>query len=64
MYIHDLKDWPKFEWNQEVVLDLLVPLRHQQGLLAVLCGAHKSIVEHAGTLRQIPSNVLGLVAHT
>ncbi len=33
MYIHDLKDWPKFEWNQKVALDLLVSLRHQQGLL-------------------------------
>lgn len=33
MYIHDLKDWPKFEWKQEVILELLVSLRHKQGLL-------------------------------
>jgi Fic family protein len=33
MYIHDLTDWPKFQWNQGIALDLLVPLHHQQGIL-------------------------------
>lgn len=31
MYIHELKDWPNFRWNQERVLELLTHLRYQQG---------------------------------
>ena len=33
MYIHKLEKWPIFDWNQETILSLLVPLRHQQGRL-------------------------------
>lgn len=33
MYIYELDNWPKFEWNPETILDLLVPLRHAQGRL-------------------------------
>ena len=33
MYIYELKNWPKFLWNQKKITDLLVPLRHQQGRL-------------------------------
>ena len=33
MYIDALKDWPNFSWDKEVVADLLIQLRHQQGLL-------------------------------
>jgi Fic family protein len=33
MYIHELKDWPNFYWNEEAITKLLIPLRYQQGLL-------------------------------
>ncbi|WP_010303911.1 Fic family protein [Candidatus Odyssella thessalonicensis] len=33
MYIHELTDWPKFRWNREAILEQLIPIRHQQGLL-------------------------------
>lgn len=33
MYIHELTDWPKFRWNREAILERLIPVRHQQGLL-------------------------------
>lgn len=32
-YIHQLKQWPDFTWDNEVVLPLLSNVRHKQGLL-------------------------------
>src|ERR1039457_5086717 len=33
MYIHELKDWPQFEWNRERLAELLADVRHRQGRL-------------------------------
>ena len=33
MYIHELEGWPNFFWDQDVVANLLIQLRHQQGRL-------------------------------
>src|ERR1700712_4944165 len=33
IYIHQLKDWPSFKWDQEKLLFLLTKVRHQQGRL-------------------------------
>jgi len=33
VYIHQLRKWPHFEWDQEVVSPLLVAVRHRQGRL-------------------------------
>ena len=33
MYIHELKDWPRFEWNREKLAEPLASVRHQQGRL-------------------------------
>jgi Fic family protein len=33
MYIHELKNWPKFFWNHEKIGNLLIQLRHEQGRL-------------------------------
>lgn len=33
MYIHELKDWPLFSWDNNTISKLLIPLRHQQGIL-------------------------------
>lgn len=28
-----MKNWPSFSWNQAAILDVLIPLRYQQGIL-------------------------------
>src|ERR1035438_2276729 len=33
MYIHELKDWPRFIWNREQLGDPLAAVRHRQGRL-------------------------------
>jgi Fic family protein len=33
MYIHNLEDWPKFSWSRDAVADLLIQVRHKQGVL-------------------------------
>src|SRR5579863_7900751 len=33
MYIHELKDWPKFHWSAERIAESLASVRHRQGRL-------------------------------
>ncbi len=33
MYIHELKNWPNFLWDQKSIVKLLIQIRHQQGRL-------------------------------
>ena len=33
MYIYELGDWPKFSWDQNNLVNLLISLRHKQGRL-------------------------------
>ena len=33
LYIHELSDWPNFTWRQEVLIDHIAEISHQQGLL-------------------------------
>jgi len=33
MYIHELRDWPRFYWNRERLADPLASVRHRQGRL-------------------------------
>ena len=33
MYIHDLKDWPRFRWDTDRVTEPLASVRHRQGRL-------------------------------
>lgn len=40
MYIYDQKGWPKFTWQNDRINDLLIAVRHKQGLLL---GGMKSI---------------------
>ncbi len=44
MYIHELKSWPNFQWDQEKLSKLLIELRHLQGRLI---GGMESIGFHA-----------------
>jgi Fic family protein len=32
-YIHELPDWPKFDWDRETLVDRLAAVRHRQGRL-------------------------------
>lgn len=43
MYIHELKNWPRFSWDSKKIAKLLVDLRHSQGRLI---GGMKSIGFH------------------
>src|SRR5450755_5138049 len=33
LYIHELKDWPRFDWNRERLAEPLAAVRHRQGRL-------------------------------
>jgi Fic family protein len=33
MYIHELSDWPRFQWHGEILTEPLASVRHQQGKL-------------------------------
>ena len=33
MFVHELKDWPRFHWNRERLAEPLAAVRHQQGRL-------------------------------
>src|SRR5258708_5042062 len=33
MYIHELQDWPRFDWDRERLAEPLVEVRHRQGRL-------------------------------
>jgi Fic family protein len=44
MYIHELKSWPNFLWDQDKLSELLIQLRHLQGRLI---GGMESIGFHA-----------------
>src|ERR1022692_1570547 len=33
MYIHEIKDWPRFSWNREQLAEPLADVRHRQGRL-------------------------------
>jgi Fic family protein len=58
MYIYDSKDWPHFKWNQDNVLDILVPLRHQQGLLIGKMGALGFNLRKEAVLHSITQDVI------
>src|SRR5256885_12111088 len=33
MYIHELQDWPRFDWNRERLAEPVATVRHRQGRL-------------------------------
>lgn len=33
MYIHELENWPHFLWDKDIIAELLISMRHQQGRL-------------------------------
>ena len=57
-YIHQLKNWPRFIWDQQTVYPLLTEVRHRQGrLLGKMEGLGFSLQEEA-TLQTLTQDVL------
>jgi Fic family protein len=58
MYMYEVEGWPHFSWNQDLLLDVLIRLRHSQGRLI---GGMKSIGFHerdATVLRVLTEDVV------
>lgn len=58
IYIHELKDWPRFHWNAERIADPLASARHRQGrLIGRMEGLGFNLQEEA-VLRTLTADVL------
>ena len=58
MYIHELSDWPRFQWDRELLADLLAGLRHRQGRLVGHMEALGSSLRQEAVLRTLTADVL------
>jgi Fic family protein len=58
MYIHELKDWPRFHWNAEKLSDSLASVRHRQGRLIGHMEALGFNLQQEAVLRNLTSDVL------
>src|SRR5271165_4594158 len=58
MYIHELKDWPRFRWNAERIAELLATVRHKQGILIGHMGALGFNLRQEAVLQTLTSDVL------
>jgi Fic family protein len=56
-YIHELSDWPRFRWNQEVLATALTTARHKQGRLIGQMEALGFTVQEEAVLRTLTSDV-------
>src|SRR5574337_388871 len=58
MYIHELKDWPKFHWNRELLAEPLADVRHRQGRLIGHMDALGFTLRQEAVLNTLTSDVL------
>jgi Fic family protein len=58
MYIHELKDWPRFIWNREQLGDPLAAVRHRQGRLIGHMEALGFNLRQEAVLQTLTSDVL------
>src|SRR4030095_13428163 len=58
MYIHELKDWPRFTWNREQLAELLAAVRHRQGRLIGHMEALGFNLRREATLQTLTADVL------
>src|SRR5260221_92866 len=58
MYIHELPDWPQFDWNPERIAESLVAIRHQQGRLLGHMEALGFNLRQEATLQVLTEDVL------
>jgi Fic family protein len=58
MYIHELKDWPRFHWSMERLAETLASVRHQQGRLIGHMEALGFNLQQEAVLQTLTSDVL------
>jgi Fic family protein len=58
MYIHEQKDWPRFNWNQAKLTDLLAEVRHLQGRLLGRMEALGFDLREEATLQTLTQDVI------
>src|ERR1700722_11793964 len=58
MYIHELKDWPKFHWSVEKLAEPLATVRHQQGRLIGYMAALGFDLQQEAVLETLTADVL------
>ena len=58
MYIHELKDWPRVNWNRELLAEPLADVRHRQGRLIGHMGALGFNLRQEAALQTLTSDVL------
>jgi Fic family protein len=58
MYIYELKDWPRFEWNRERLAEPLASVRHRQGRLSGHMEALGFNLQQEAVLQTLTADVL------
>jgi Fic family protein len=58
MYIHELKDWPRFHWSAEKIAEPLASVRHRQGRLIGHMEALGFNLQQEAVLETLTSDVL------
>jgi len=58
MYIHELKDWPRFHWSAEKIAEPLASVRHRQGRLIGHMEALGFNLQQEAVLQTLTSDVL------
>jgi Fic family protein len=58
MYIHELKDWPRFHWSAEKLAEPLASVRHQQGRLIGHMEALGFNLQQEAVLQTLTADVL------
>src|SRR6202521_524007 len=58
MYIHELKDWPRFTWNREQLAEPLAAVRHRQGRLIGHMEALGFTLRQEAVLQTLTADVL------
>jgi Fic family protein len=58
MYIHELKDWPRFHWSTEKLAEPLASVRHQQGRLTGHMEALGFNLQQEAVLQTLTADVL------
>jgi Fic family protein len=58
MYIHELRDWPRFTWNRERLAEPLADVRHRQGRLIGHMEALGFNLRREAVLQTLTSDVL------
>jgi Fic family protein len=58
IYIHELLDWPRFEWNHERLVEALAEVRHRQGRLIGRMEALGFEVRQEAVLETLTADVL------